>query len=81
MNDGGDCRTAPATPGLLNIDEINFAENSTLCSLTKLKGRALSDSVCPGVAVNDEWFSSLTKMFNCHRNTRLTGASKTLLEF
>ena len=27
MNDGGDCRTAPATPGLLKLDGVGPVDN------------------------------------------------------
>ena len=36
MNDGGDCRTAPATPGLLNMDFF--------CSSVRSVGGRVSES-------------------------------------
>ena len=43
----------------------------------QLSGRALSNSVCLGVAVNVECFSSLTKMFNCHQQKADRGKQDT----
>ena len=36
MNDGGDCRTAPATPGLLNIKKTVEGEGKILYAAAKL---------------------------------------------
>ena len=39
INYGGDCRTAPATPGLLNITASHF-ETTVKASETEIKGKA-----------------------------------------
>ena len=62
INDGGDCRTAPATPGLLNT---NKRSNLKECSITSTRRygplRGPTSSSCGGLRPSTEGFFLLQK--------------------